>query len=160
MIQKTESILIRVSKELSDNIDYWMQKTGKKKSSIIREAIRSHLKQLERDDPEVKEVIRAIIISKLDKIQKEYDQGRIVVFQKVIPLNTLLNCSLCRDENEVEYIVYDIIQYTDETRIEAINRHAKMLYDEWRRLPGEAQNSFMIDLHQEHVYFSMKPRSI
>jgi predicted DNA-binding protein len=160
MIQKTESILIRVSKELSDNIDYWIQKTGKKKSSLIREAIRSHLKQLERDDPEVKEVIRAIIISKLDKIQKEYDQGRIVVFQKVIPFNTLLNCSLCRDENEVEYIVYDIIQYTDETRIEAINRHAQVLYDEWRRLPDEAQNSFMNDLHQEHVYFSMKPRSI
>ena len=159
MNQKSKSILIRVSQMLSDNIDYWVQKTGKKKSSIIREAIKSYLKQLERDDPEVEEVIRSIIISKLDKIQKEYDQGRIVVFQKVIPLNTLLNCSLCRDENEVEYIVYFITQNIDESRIEAINRHARLLYNEWRRLPGEAQNLFMIDLHQEHVYFSMKPRS-
>jgi len=160
MIQKTESILIRVSKELSANIEYWIQKTGKKKSTLIREAIRSYLKQLERDDPEVKEVIRAIIISKLDKIQKEFDQGKIVVFQKVIPINTLLNCSLCRDEDEVEYLVYDIIQYTDETRFEAINRHAQILYDEWRRLPDEKRSSFMNDLHQEHVYFSMKPRAI
>lgn len=160
MVQKTESILVRVSKELADNIDHWMHKTGKKKSSLIREAIRSHLKQLERDDPEVKEVIRAIIISKLDKIQKEYDQGRIVVFQKVIPINTLLNCSLCRDEDEVEYIVYAIIQYENESRIEAINRHAQILYDEWRRLPDDYRHSFMNDLHQDHVYFSMKPRTI
>ncbi len=159
MIQKSKSILIRVSNELSDKIDYWMHKTGKKKSSIIREAIRNHLKQLERDDPEVEDVIKAIIISKLDKIQKEYDQGRIIVFEKVIPINTLLNCSLCRDENEVEYIVYYIIQNINESRIDAINKHAQMLYGEWRRLPKEAQNSFMIDLHQEHVYFSMKPRS-
>lgn len=160
MIQKTESILVRISKELADNIDHWIAKTGKKKSALIREAIRSHLKQLERDDPEVKEVIRAIIISKLDKIQKEYDLGRIVVFQKVIPINTLLNCSLCRDEDEVEYIVYGIIQYENETRIEAINRNAQNLYDEWRRLPDELRHSFMHDLHQDHVYFSMKPRAI
>lgn len=160
MVQKTESILIRVSKELSDNIEHWIQKTGKKKSTLIREAIRSHLKQLERDDPEVKEVIRAIIISKLDRIQKEFDQGRIVVFQKVIPINTLLNCSLCRDEDEKEYVVYDIIQYTDETRIDAINRHAQILYDEWRRLPDDKRDTFMNDLHQDHVYFSMKPRAI
>ena len=131
MVQKTESILIRVSKELSDNIEHWIQKTGKKKSTLIREAIRSHLKQLERDDPEVKEVIRAIIISKLDRIQKEFDQGRIV-----------------------------IIQYTDETRIDAINRHAQILYDEWRRLPDDKRDTFMNDLHQDHVYFSMKPRAI
>ena len=160
MIQKTESILVRISKELSDNIDHWITKTGKKKSALIREAIRSHLKQLERDDPEVKEVIRAIIISKLDKIQKEYDKRRIVVFQKVIPINTLLNCSLCRDEDEVEYIVYSIVQYDNETRIEAINRNAQNLYDEWRRLPDELRNPFMHDLHQDHVYFSMKPRAI
>lgn len=160
MIQKTESILVRISKELAENIDHWIAKTGKKKSALIREAIRSHLKQLEREDPDVKEVIRAIIISKLDKIQKEYDQGRIVVFQKVIPINTLLNCSLCRDEDEVEYIVYSIIQYENETRIEAINRNAQSLYDEWRRLPDNLRHSFMQDLHQDHVYFSMKPRSI
>lgn len=160
MVQKTESILIRVSKELSDNIEHWIRKTGKKKSTLIREAIRSHLKQLERDDPEVKEVIRAIIISKLDKIQKEFDLGRIVVFQKVIPINTLLNCSLCRDDDGKEYLVYDIIQYTDEARLDAINRHAQILYDEWRRLPDEKRDTFMNDLHQDHVYFSMKPRAI
>ncbi len=160
MPQKTESILIRVSQELSENIEHWIRKTGKKKSSLIREAIRSYLKQLERDDPEVKEVIRAIIISKLDKIQKEFDQGRIVVFQKVIPINTLLNCSLCRDEDKKEYLVYHILQYADETRIEAINRHAQILYDEWRRLPDDKRDPFMNDLHQEHVYFSMRPVSI
>lgn len=160
MTQKTVSILVRVSRELADNIDYWTQKAGKKKSSLIREAIRSHLKQLERDDPEVKEVIRAIIISKLDKIQKEYDQGRIVVFKKVIPINTHLNCSLCRDEDDVEYIVYGIIQYPDESRIEAINRHAQTLYEEWMHLPDHLRQSFMHDLHQDHVHFSMKPRAI
>lgn len=157
---KTVSILVRVSEELAEKIDFWTQKSGKKKSAIIREAIRSHLKQLERDDPEVKEVIRAIIISKLDKIQKEFDQGRIVVFQKVIPINTRLNCSLCRDEDEVEYVVYGITQYPDETRIQAIDRHALVLYEEWMRLPDHLRQSFMHDLHQDHVFFSMKPRSI
>lgn len=160
MTQKSVSILIRTSAELADNIDYWTKRIGKTKSSLIREAIRSHLKQLERYDPEVKEVIRAIIILKLDKIQKEYDRGRIVVFQKVIPINTHLNCSICRDEEDVEYIVYGIIQYPGESRIEATNRHAQTLYEEWIRLPDHLRKSFVQDLHQDHVYFSMKPQPI
>ncbi|MCH8566698.1 MAG: hypothetical protein LAT67_00485 [Balneolales bacterium] len=157
MAQKTDSILIRVSRELSDRIQHVVDQRELKKSVLLRKAISHYLDHLERENPEVREVIRAIIIAKLDKIQKEYDQGRIIYFEKTIPINTSLNCSLCRDESGSEYIMYDILQKADENRLDAIDRHATILYEEWKLLPDSKRNHFMTDLHQDHVVFSMKP---
>ena len=159
MSGKNKSNLIRISEELEDRITLWANKQQKKKSSLIREAIRFYLKHLESDDPQIRDIIRAIIISKLDKIQYEFDRGQITTFIKETTISSYLNCYLCFDDKSVEYIVYRITQYIDEPQEEAISRYAQLLYEEWRRLPIQMRKDFMGELHQTNVYFSMISRA-
>lgn len=156
MSEKDKSILIRISQELAGEIKQWSKSTGLNKSSLVREAVKFYIQQLKNENPELLELIRAIIITKLDKIREEYNEGTIVAFTKITRINSSLNCSLCRDKNGNEYIVYSIIQHEDESMLDSINSYAQKLYTIWKSLSDTDKTQFINDLQQNNVYFSMK----
>lgn len=155
MSGKDKSILIRISEELSDDISHWSQTSGHNKSSFVREAIRHYIDHQKSENTEVLELIRAIILTKLDKIQEEYDRGKIITFTKIKPISRSLNCILCKDANNNEYIVYKIDQESDESLLDAINRYAQKLYRIWKTHTIPDKASFVKDLQLDHVFFSM-----
>jgi predicted DNA-binding protein len=156
MSEKDKSILIRISEELAVEIDQWSKLTEQNKSALVRESVRFYLDNLKNENIELLELIRAIIITKLDKIQEEYNKGTIIAFSKVTAVSTALNCNLCRDFNNNEYIVYNIIQHENESMLDAINNYAQKLYTIWKSLSEADKSNFIKDLQQNNVYFSMK----
>ncbi|MEX2601024.1 MAG: hypothetical protein WD355_05210 [Balneolaceae bacterium] len=155
MSEKDKSILIRISQELSDDIEHWAEITGLNKSSFVREGIRHYIENLKSENPELQELIRAIIITKLDKIREEYHKGTIIAFTKVIRVNNALNCTVCYDEKKNVYIVYNIDQHESESMLDAINRYGQKLYTIWKGLPEADQVNFITDLQRDNVWFSI-----
>lgn len=156
MSEKDKSILIRISQEFANEIEKWANIAEVNKSSFVRKAIRFYIRDLKNENPELLELIRAIIITKLDKIQEEYQKGTIIAFTKITVISTSLNCTLCKDEYDHEYIVYNIVQHKDENMMEAIDRYSQKLYAIWKGLSDSDKNKFINDLQLENVYFSMK----
>lgn len=156
MTEKDKSILIRLSQDLSDRIQEWSVKTGENKSALIRQGVEFYIDHLATDKQEILELIRAIIITKLDMIQDEYQRGKMVVFTQILPIQKSLNCMICKDEQGKEYIVYQVEQKGDQSMLEAIDHYAKKLFAIWRGLSAKQDRSqFLLDLQQEHVYFSI-----
>lgn len=157
MIEKDKSILIRLSQELADKIQLWADKTHENKSALIRQGVEFYIHHLSTEKQEVLELIRAIIITKLDMIQEEFQKGKLIVFNQIIPVQQSLNCMICKDDEGVQYIVYQIIQTADQTMLEAIDHYALKLYSIWRSFPeSDERSTFLQDLQQENVYFSIK----
>lgn len=156
MSEKDKSILIRISEELSNEIKHWSQSSGHNKSSFVREAIKHYIDHLKSENSEVLELIRAIILTKLDKIHEEYDRGKIIAFTYMTPVSRSLNCNLCKDADNNEYIVYNIIQRIDESMLDAIDRYAQKLYKIWKTHSEYDRANFINDLQLDHVFFSMK----
>lgn len=159
MSEKDKSILIRISQELSDEIGFWSEKSGLNKSSFVREGVRKYIENLKDENPEMQELIRAIIITKLDKIREEYHKGTIIAFTKIIRVNNAINCTLCYDENNNSYIVYNIDQQEDESMLEAVHRYGKKLYIICKGLSETDRVQFINDLQRENVWFSMNTGS-
>jgi hypothetical protein len=156
MSEKEKTLLIRITQDLSDDITNWSHSTGSNKSSFVRSAIRNYIESLRNENPEVLELIRGIIITKIDKIQTSYNEGKLVAFTEITRISTMLSCNLCKDEQGEEYVVYNISQGKDERMLDAIHNYAKKLYDLWRWLPEVDKKRFLIDLQMSHVYFSIQ----
>jgi predicted DNA-binding protein len=156
MNDKDKNILIRISNEMSDQIKEWSAVVGLNKSSFVRKSVAYYIETLSRENKEVLELIKGIIITKIDKVQNEYNDGKIIAFTQITKINTAINCNLCKDEFGSEYVVYNIVQSVEETMVEAIHRFAKKLYSIWQGLDQEDQRTFLIDLQLEHVYFSIQ----
>ncbi len=156
MNDKDKNILIRISNEMSDQIKEWSTVVGLNKSSFVRKSVAYYIESLSKENKEVLELIKGIIITKIDKVQNEYNDGKIIAFTQITKINKAINCNLCRDEFGHEYVVYNIVQSLEESMIEAIHRFAKKLYSIWQGLDQEDQRIFLIDLQLEHVYFSIQ----
>lgn len=159
MSEKDKSILIRISQELSDEIEHWSEKSGLNKSSFVREGVRNFIEILKDENPEMQELIRAIIITKLDKIREEYHKGTIIAFTKIIRVNNAINCTLCYDEKKNSYIVYNIDQQEDDSMLEAVHRYGQKLYIICKGLSESDRVQFINDLQRENVWFSMNTGS-
>jgi len=156
MIDKEKSLLIRISQSLSDEISDWAEKVGQNKSSLVRKSIRFYINYLASENPEVLELIKGIIITKIDKVQTSYNDGKLIAFTRITRISSALSCNLCRDENDEEYVVYNIIQKKDESMVEAIHLYADKLYNIWRNLSEIEQKKFLVDLQMNYVYFSIQ----
>jgi len=156
MTDKDKTILIRLSRELSDSIEHWSENKGTNKSALIRHAVQKYIHELQNDNNEVLELIRAIIITKLDRIQEAYNEGKIIVFSRIVNINSMLNCTYCFDEENREYVVYGIFQTSNQTMMDAINCFAAKLYKIWGVLDNDDKKRFVSDLQNDNVYFSMK----
>lgn len=159
MNEKEKTLLIRISQELSDDISLWSEKVGKNKSSFVRNAIDHYIKLLESENDEVLELIKGIVITKIDKIQTSYNEGTLIAFTSITRVSTMLSCNLCKDEQGLEYLVYNIPQRQNESVLEAIHNYARKLYDMWRSLPEAEKKHFLVDLQMSHVYFSIQVES-
>jgi predicted site-specific integrase-resolvase len=156
MNEKEKTLLIRISQDLSDEISVWAEKAGHNKSSLVRNSIRYYINFLSSENPEVLELIKGIIITKIDKVQTSYNDGKLIAFTRVVRISSTLSCNVCRDENDEEYVVYNIPQQKDENMVEAIHRYAEKLYSIWRNLPELDKKKFLVDLQMNHVYFSIQ----
>lgn len=153
---KSKSVLVRVDPGLAKRAQKQADALSIKLATLFRNAVKFYLDDLERNNPEVREVIRGIILTKLDRLEREIEHGKIVVFKKIIPVNPALGCSVCLDEEDRKYIVYEIVMRDGDDRITAIERFAERLYNEWKTFDTERQNEFIVNLHAEHVCFTMK----
>jgi predicted transcriptional regulator len=158
MIEKDKSILIRLSHELAEQIQTWAAAIGVNKSALIRDGVLHYIEHLKKERPEIQELIRAVMITKLDSIQEEFNRGRVVAFTHIVKVSSLLNCFLCRDDEDREYIVYYLDQEPGETVIQTIDRHAERLYRVWCAQPESVGREFLLDLQQENVHFSIRNR--
>lgn len=156
MNEKEKTILIRISQEMSDKITHWADVTGLNKSALVRDAIEHYVDFLSSENQEVLELIKGIIITKIDKVQTQYNDGKMIIFTKITKISSSLSCNLCRDEDGNEYVVYNIVQGKDESMLEAINNYANKLYLVWRSLHDNEKKDFLVDLQKDYVYFSMK----
>jgi predicted DNA-binding protein len=156
MLDKEKTLLIRISQELSDEISTWAKKVEQNKSVFVRNSIRSYIDNLSNHNPEVLELIKGIIITKIDKIQSSYNEGRLIAFTRIVRVSSTLSCNLCRDEDDMEYVVYNIFQKEGEGMVEAIHRYADKLYGIWQALPSHEKKHFLVDLQMSHVYFSIQ----
>lgn len=159
MNEKEKSLLIRISQSLSDEIAAWADKVGQNKSLLVRNSIRYYFDYLSSENSEVLELIKGIIITKIDKVQTSYNDGKLVAFTRIIRISTTLSCNLCRDENEEDYVVYNIVQRKDQSMVEAIHKYAAKLYDIWRSLSEDDKKKFLVDLQMNYVYFSIQAES-
>jgi|GEM_PF-1303368 len=156
MNDKDKTILIRISQEMSDKISNWAEVAGLNKSTLVRDSVDYYVNFLSSENQEVLELIKGIIITKIDKVQTEYNDGKMIIFTRITKISSSLSCSLCRDEEENEYVVYNIIQGKDESMLEAINNYANKLYLVWRSLDESEKKDFLVDLQKSYVYFSIK----
>jgi predicted DNA-binding protein len=156
MNEKEKTLLIRISQKLSDEITAWADMVGQNKSSLVRNSIRHYIDFLSSENREVLELIKGIIITKIDKVQTSYNDGKLIAFTRIIRISTTLSCNLCQDENDEEYVVYNIVQRKDESMVEAIHQYAEKLYDIWRSLPEDDKRKFLVDLQMNYVYFSIQ----
>lgn len=153
---KSKSVLVRIDPGLAKRVQKHADALNIKVATLFRNAVKFYIDDLDRQNTEVREVIRGIILSKLDRLERELDQGKLVVFTKIISVNPAIGCSVCIDEDDRKYIVYEIIPRSGESRIAAIDRFAERLYNEWKTFDAERQNEFIVNLHAEHVCFTMK----
>jgi hypothetical protein len=156
MNEKDKTLLIRISQEMSDEISVWADKVQVNKSSLVRTSIQHYIDYLDSENPEVMELIKGVIMTKIDRIQAAYNEGRLIAFTQIIRISTTLNCNLCRDEQDNEYVVYNIPQTKDQSVLEAIQKYAGKLYLIWRSLPEPDRKNFLVDLQLNHVYFSIQ----
>lgn len=156
MNDKDKTLLIRISQEMSDEIARWTEKVNMNKSALVRTSVQHYMDFLSSENPEVLELIKGVIITKIDRIQSAYNEGRLIAFNQIIRVSTTLNCNLCRDENDNEYVVYNIIQRKDQSVLDAIQLFAEKLYNIWRILPELDRKNFLVDLQMNHVYFSIQ----
>jgi len=156
MLDKEKTLLIRISQELSDDLSTWAQRVDQNKSAFVRNSIRFYIDNLSNENQEVLELIKGIIITKIDKIQSSYNEGRLIAFTRIVRVSSTLSCNLCRDEDDKEYVVYNILQKEGESMLEAIHRYANKLYRIWQALPLNEQKHFLVDLQMNHVYFSIQ----
>jgi predicted DNA-binding protein len=156
MNDKEKTILIRISQEMSEKISHWANVTGMNKSTLVRDAVDYYVNFLSSENQEVLELIKGIIITKIDKVQTEYNDGKMIIFTRITKISSSLSCNLCRDEDDNEYVVYNIFQGKDETMLEAINNYAIKLYSVWRSLHENEKKDFLVDLQMSYVYFSIK----
>lgn len=153
---KSKSVLVRIDPGLAKRVQRHADALNIKVATLFRNAVRFYLQDLERNNNEVREVIRGIIYAKLDKLEREVEQGRIVIFTRIIPINPAMGYSVCVDENDVKYIVYEIHMRDGDSRLTAIDRFAERLYAEWKFLDAQRQDEFVSTLHADHVCFTMK----
>ena len=153
---KSKSVLVRVDPGLARRAQKHADALNIKLATLFRNAVKFYINDLERNNAEIREVIRGIILTKLDKLEREIEQGKLVIFNKIIPVNPAIGCSVCLDEQENKYIVYEIAIRDGEERITAIDRFAERLYNEWKTFDQDRQNEFIVNLHAEHVCFTMK----
>ena len=156
---KSRSVLVRIDPGLEKRVQKQADALNIKLATFFRNAVRFYLQDLERNNAEVREVIRGIIYSKLDRLERELDQGRMVIFTSIIPVNPAMGSSVCVDEDDQKYIVYEITLRDGDTRISAIDRFADRLYAEWKFLDAERQDEFVSNLHSDHVCFTIKALS-
>jgi len=159
MKEKEKTLLIRISHDLSEEINSWSEKVGKNKSSFVRNAIHHYIMFLNNENLEVLELIKGIIITKIDRIQTSYNEGTLIAFTSITRVSKMLNCNLCKDGLGEEYLVYNILQGENESVLDAIHSYAKKLYDMWRSLPEAEKKNFLLDLQMNHVYFSIQVES-
>src|SRR5690606_11736577 len=159
MNDKDKTILIRISQEMSDKISHWSDITGLNKSTLVRDAVEYYVNHLSSENKEVLELIKGIIITKIDKVQTEYNDGKMIIFTRITKISSSLSCNLCRDEDDNEYVVYNIVQGNDESMLDAINNYAHKLYNVWRSLDENEKKDFLVDLQMNYVYFSIKSES-
>lgn len=141
---------------MSDKISHWAEVAGLNKSTLVRDAVEHYVDFLSSENLEVLELIKGIIITKIDKVQTEYNDGKLIIFTRITKISSSLSCNLCRDEDENEYVVYNIFQGKDESMLEAINNYANKLYNIWRSLDESEKKDFLVDLQKNYVYFSIK----
>ncbi len=153
---KSKSVLVRVDPGLAKRAQKHADILNIKLATLFRNAVKFYIDDLERNNAEVREVIRGIILTKLDKLARETEQGKLVIFTKIIPVNPAIGCSVCLDEDGNKYIVYEIAMREGEERITAINRFSERLYNEWKTFDSERQNEFIVNLHADHVCFTMQ----
>lgn len=153
---KSKSVLVRIDPGLAKRVQKHADALNIKVATLFRNAVKFYIDDLERQNAEMREVIRGIILSKLDRLEREFDQGKMIIFTKIIPVNPAMGCSVCIDEEDRKYIVYEIIPRGGEGRIAAIDRFAERLYNEWKTFDTERQNEFIVNLHADHVCFTMK----
>lgn len=156
MNEKDKTLLIRISQEMAEQISEWSDKTKVNKSTLVRTSIQHYMDYMESENPEVLELIKGIIMTKIDRIQAAYNEGKLIAFTQIIRISTMLNCNLCRDEQDNEYIVYNIPQNKDQKVLDAIQTYAEKLYAIWRSLPEMDKKNFLVDLQLNHVYFSIQ----
>jgi predicted DNA-binding protein len=156
MNDKDKTILIRISQKMSDKISHWSDVTGLNKSTLVRDAVEYYVNHLSSENKEVLELIKGIIITKIDKVQTEYNDGKMIIFSHITKISSSLSCYLCRDEDNNEYVVYNIFQGKDDSMLEAINNYAHKLYSVWRNLEETEKKEFLVDLQMNYVYFSIK----
>jgi len=156
MIDKEKTLLVRISQDLSDDISKWSKKSGQNKSVFVRNSIKLYIDYLSNENPEVLELIKGIIITKIDKIQSSYNEGKLITFTRIVRVSSTLSCNLCKDEDDMDYVVYNIFQKEGESMLEAIQRYANKLYSIWLTLPPADKKHFLVDLQMNHVYFSIQ----
>jgi predicted DNA-binding protein len=156
MNEKDKTLLIRISQEMADDISEWSDKVQTNKSTLVRTSIKHYIDYLESENLEVLELIKGIIMTKIDRIQAAYNEGRLIAFTQIIRVSTTLHCNLCRDEQDNEYVVYNIPQSKDQSVLDAIQLYAEKLYSIWRNLPEPDRKNFLVDLQMNHVYFSIQ----
>lgn len=153
---KSKSVLVRIDPGLEKRVQRHADTLDIKVATLFRNAVRFYLEDLERNNAEVRAVIRGIIYAKMDRLEREFEQGKMVVFRQIIPVNPAMGSSVCVDENERKYIVYEIALREGDTRVTAIDRFAERLYEEWKYLDVGHQSEFVANLHGEHVCFTIK----
>lgn len=153
---KSRSVLVRIDPGLEKRVQKHADALNIKVATLFRNAVRFYLQDLERNNAEVREVIRGIIYSKLDRLERELDQGRMVIFTSIIPVNPAMGSSVCVDEEDRKYIVYEITLRDGDTRMSAIDRFAERLYAEWKSLDSGRQGEFISNLHGDHVCFTIR----
>lgn len=156
MNEKDKTLLIRISQEMAEEISVWSEKANINKSTLVRTSIQHYIDYLESENPEVLELIKGVIMTKIDRIQAAYNEGRLIAFTQIIRISTTLNCNLCRDEQDNEYVVYNIPQSKDQSVLDSIQAYAEKLYMVWRSLPELDRKNFLVDLQLNHVYFSIQ----
>ena len=155
--KQADALNIKLATFFRNAVRFYLQDL--ERTTFFRNAVRFYLQDLERNNAEVREVIRGIIYSKLDRLERELDQGRMVIFTSIIPVNPAMGSSVCVDEDDQKYIVYEITLRDGDTRISAIDRFADRLYAEWKFLDAERQDEFISNLHSDHVCFTIKALS-
>lgn len=156
MNEKDKTLLIRISQEMAEEISEWSEKANINKSTLVRTSIQHYIDYLESENPEVLELIKGVIMTKIDRIQAAYNEGRLIAFTQIIRISTTLHCNLCRDEQDNEYVVYNIPQSKDQSVLDAIQAYAEKLYMVWRSLPELDRKNFLVDFQLNHVYFSIQ----
>lgn len=156
MNEKDKTLLIRISQEMAEDISEWSEKVKTNKSTLVRTSIQHYIDYLKSENLEVLELIKGVIMTKIDRIQAAYNEGQLIAFTQIIRVSTTLHCNLCRDEQDNEYVVYNIPQSKDQSVLDAIQVFAEKLYGIWRNLPELDRRNFLVDLQLNHVYFSIQ----